>query len=70
MRSTTNSLTGGYVIVDDYHVVSGCRNAIGDFLSARKIPSSRLSEIDGVGVFWQKTSDLKASEWELLDQLG
>jgi len=48
---------GGYVIVDDYHVVSGCRNAIGDFLSARKIPSSRLSEIDGVGVFWQKTSD-------------
>jgi hypothetical protein len=50
--------------------VSGCRNAIGDFLSARKIPSSRLSDIDGVGVFWQKTSDLKASEWELLDQLG
>lgn len=48
---------GGYVIVDDYHVVSGCRNAIGDFLSARKIPSPRLSEIDGVGVFWQKTSD-------------
>jgi hypothetical protein len=47
---------GGYVIVDDYHG-SGCRNAIGDFLSARKIPSSRLSEIDGVGVFWQKTSD-------------
>ena len=45
---------GGYVIVDDYHVVSGCRNAIGDFLSSRKI-SSGLSEIDGVGVFWQKT---------------
>jgi hypothetical protein len=49
--------TGGYVIVDDYHVVAGCKNAVGDFLSARKIPSSRLSEIDGVGVFWQKTSD-------------
>ena len=48
---------GGYVIVDDYHVVSGCRNAIKDFLSARRIPSPRLSEIDGVGVFWQKTSD-------------
>jgi len=45
---------GGYVIVDDYHVVSGCRNAIGDFLASRKI-SSGLSEIDGVGVFWQKT---------------
>jgi hypothetical protein len=37
------------------------KNAILDFLSARKIPSSRLSEIDGVGVFWQKTLD-----WELL----
>jgi len=46
---------GGFVIVDDYHVVSGCRNAIRDFLASRKI-SSGLSEIDGVGVFWQKTS--------------
>jgi hypothetical protein len=46
---------GGYVIVDDYHVVPGCKAAIGDFLAARKI-SSGLSEIDGVGVFWQKTS--------------
>lgn len=45
---------GGFVIVDDYHVVSGCRSAIGDFLASRKI-SSGLSEIDGVGVFWQKT---------------
>jgi hypothetical protein len=46
---------GGYVIVDDYHVVPGCKAAIGDFLAGRKI-SSGLSEIDGVGVFWQKTS--------------
>ena len=46
---------GGYVIVDDYHVVPGCKAAIGDFLAERKI-SSGLSEIDGVGVFWQKTS--------------
>jgi Macrocin-O-methyltransferase (TylF) len=46
---------GGYVIVDDYHVVSGCRHAIGDFRASRKVPSG-LSEIDGVGVFWQKTS--------------
>jgi O-methyltransferase len=44
---------GGYVIVDDYHVVPGCRNAIGDFLLARKI-TPPLNEIDGVGVFWQK----------------
>jgi O-methyltransferase len=46
---------GGYVIVDDYHVVPGCNKAIGDFLAARRIASG-LSEIDGVGVFWQKTS--------------
>jgi hypothetical protein len=46
---------GGYVIVDDYHVVPGCNKAIGDFREARKI-SATLSEIDGVGVFWQKTS--------------
>ena len=46
---------GGYVIVDDYHVVAGCRQAIDDFLSDLGI-SPRISEIDGVGVFWQKTS--------------
>jgi O-methyltransferase len=44
---------GGYVIVDDYHVVPGCKNAIGDFFTSRNI-SPELSEIDGVGVFWQK----------------
>ncbi len=46
---------GGYVIVDDYHVVEGCRHAIGDFLADRKM-SPELCEIDGVGVFWRKTS--------------
>ena len=46
---------GGYVIVDDYHVVEGCRLAIGDFLAARRM-SPELCEIDGVGVFWRKTS--------------
>ena len=45
---------GGYVIVDDYHVVKGCRDAIGDFIAARSI-SPELQEIDGVGVFWRKT---------------
>jgi hypothetical protein len=45
---------GGYVIVDDYHVVAGCRKAISDFLAVRGIAPDLL-EIDGVGVFWQKT---------------
>ena len=45
---------GGYVIVDDYHVVESCRLAIGDFLTVRSM-SPEICEIDGVGVFWQKT---------------
>jgi O-methyltransferase len=44
---------GGYVIVDDYHVVSGCQKAIHDFLTSRHL-SPEIHEIDGVGVYWQK----------------
>jgi O-methyltransferase len=45
--------TGGYVIVDDFHVVPGCNKAIHDFLAARNIAPD-IREIDGVGVYWQK----------------
>jgi hypothetical protein len=45
--------TGGYVIVDDYHVVPGCKAAIHDFLSSAGI-APKLCEIDGVGVYWEK----------------
>jgi len=45
---------GGYVIVDDYHVVEGCKSAIHDFFHQQGI-SPELQEIDGVGVFWKKT---------------
>jgi O-methyltransferase len=44
---------GGYIIVDDYHVVEGCKKAIHDFLSSRNL-ASQLIEIDGVGVYWKK----------------
>lgn len=44
---------GGYVIVDDYHVVDGCKLAIEDFFSEKDI-SPTLVEIDGVGVYWRK----------------
>ena len=44
----------GYVIVDDYRVVAGCREAVDDFRASRGI-SDAIIEIDGVGVFWQKT---------------
>lgn len=44
---------GGVVIVDDYHVVEGCRQAVKDFRASRNI-SEEIREIDGVGVYWQK----------------
>lgn len=44
---------GGYVIVDDYHVVKGCKQAVNDFFSANNI-SPEITEIDGVGVYWRK----------------
>lgn len=43
---------GGYVIVDDYHVVEGCKRAIHDFLSERNL-TPVLEEIDGVGIYWK-----------------
>lgn len=45
---------GGYVIVDDYHAVPGCKIAIDEFRKARKIKDP-IIEIDGIGVYWQKT---------------
>lgn len=44
---------GGYVIVDDYHVVKGCKQAVHDFFLSRGI-NPELVEIDGVGIYWQK----------------
>ncbi len=44
---------GGYVIVDDYHVVKGCKAAVNDFCSERGI-YPQIQEIDGVGVYWKK----------------
>lgn len=44
----------GFIIVDDYHVVSGCKQAVHDFWAKRNL-SPELCEIDGVGVFWKKT---------------
>jgi len=45
---------GGFVIVDDYHVVKGCKQAVHDFIESRKL-NPELVEIDGVGIYWQKT---------------
>ncbi len=46
---------GGYVIVDDYRVVAGCRQAVDNFRAKRGIEDAMV-EIDGVGIYWQKTA--------------
>jgi O-methyltransferase/8-demethyl-8-(2,3-dimethoxy-alpha-L-rhamnosyl)tetracenomycin-C 4'-O-methyltransferase len=43
---------GGFVIVDDFGAVLGCRQAIADFRAANNI-TSPIIDIDGVGVFWR-----------------
>ncbi|PYC26006.1 hypothetical protein DMO17_07945 [Aquipseudomonas alcaligenes] len=48
---------GGYVIVDDYHVVPACKLAVHDYFIKSGI-SPELVEIDGVGVYWKKISPL------------
>jgi O-methyltransferase len=45
--------TGGFVIVDDYHVFPNCRAAVTDFRQSRQIVD-RMYEIDGAAVFWQR----------------
>jgi len=45
----------GYIIIDDYHYVPQCAQAVEDFCAMKNIEPV-LNEIDGVGVFWQKQS--------------
>ncbi|MEK6804412.1 MAG: TylF/MycF/NovP-related O-methyltransferase [Nitrospirota bacterium] len=55
--------TGGYIIIDDYHVVKGCKLAVDEFLAKNKIVP-HLGEIDGVGVYWQKSEpETGRKEW-------
>lgn len=43
----------GFVIIDDYHVVAACKQAVEDFIASRGI-NPVIYEIDGVGVYWRK----------------
>lgn len=43
----------GFCIIDDYHAIDGCKQAVTDFRSAHGI-SAQLEEIDGTGVLWRK----------------
>jgi len=44
---------GGYVIIDDYHSFTECRQAVHDYLSAAR-RNVQLENIDADAVFWQK----------------
>ena len=43
---------GGFIIVDDFGAVEGCRKAVADYRQERKI-SAPIFNIDGIGAYWQ-----------------
>lgn len=44
---------GGYVIVDDYNCIPGCRKAVDDYRRSNSI-SAELIPIDWTGVYWKR----------------
>jgi O-methyltransferase len=46
---------GGYVIVDDYGNVAGCRQAVHDFRAARRIKDT-VRPIDWAGIYWRRSA--------------
>jgi len=47
---------GGFLIVDDY-CIENCRKAITDYRASNNI-KDEIIDIDGTGVFWQKSADV------------
>jgi O-methyltransferase len=46
---------GGYVIVDDYHDIQGCKLAINDYMTNHAAGETlNIQEIDGHGIYWQR----------------
>ncbi len=45
---------GGFCIIDDYHAIDACRQAVTDYRKQHDI-FGRIIEIDGSGVFWRKS---------------
>jgi O-methyltransferase len=45
--------SGGFLIVDDYHVYESCRRAITEYRTANGI-TEEIVNIDNIGVFWRK----------------
>jgi O-methyltransferase len=45
---------GGFCIIDDYHQIHACRQAVTDYRQRNSI-SAEVIEIDGTGVYWRKS---------------
>lgn len=45
---------GGFIIIDDYGCVAGCKQAVHDFRDAHGI-TEPIVDIDGWGVYWRKS---------------
>lgn len=43
---------GGYIVVDDFGAVEGCRRAIADYRMEKCIDSP-IQDIDGIGAYWK-----------------
>jgi Macrocin-O-methyltransferase (TylF) len=50
---------GGFIIVDDFGAVPGCRQAVLEFRASRQI-AEPIQAIDGYGVFWRKAAILRS----------
>lgn len=46
---------GGYAIIDDYKVISACREAVDEYRSRHGI-ADEIMEIDWAGVFWRRSA--------------
>ena len=44
---------GGFCIIDDYHMIKACRQAVTDYRAEHGV-SAEIVEIDGAGVLWRK----------------
>lgn len=47
---------GGYVIVDDYSALEGCKQAVDEF-RAREGINDPIKQVDWAAVYWQRTED-------------
>ena len=47
---------GGFCIIDDYHAIDACRQAVTDYRQKNSI-SAEIIDIDGRGVYWRKSAE-------------